>query len=274
MGHSKSASHIAIAALSVGLLASGTNAARAADASSGGGWTGPYIGVSGGGEIFNNKWKAESMGPGNAYGVDPSSADRGLVGAGGRFGGYAGWDLPVAPNFIAGIEGDIAGIVGGKKSATGIPGATYNYPSMGINGVTPLDSVSAKPNFDAGLRARLGYVVDPMFLVYGTTGVAFQNTDYKANCPGSSTTSTASFCGVPESQTLSKTLVGWTLGAGAEAKLANQLFARLEYRYADFGSQNLNFFGSSNLGADSFSAKADPSSHIITIGITYRFGSL
>ena len=173
--------------------------------------------------------------------------------------------------FIAGVEGDIAGIFGNKKTITGIPGATYAFPTTGINNGTPVDSVSATPNFDAGLRARLGYVLYPTVLVYGTTGVAVQNTDYKTNCPGNSA---ASWCGVPENQTISKTLVGWTLGAGAEAKLADQLFARFEYRYAGFGSETMTFFGGTNSGADSFSAKTDPSSHIITVGITYRFGSL
>jgi outer membrane immunogenic protein len=81
-------------------------------------------------------------------------------------------------------------------------------------------------------------------------------------------------CGAPEAGRITKTAVGWTLGAGGEGKLSDAFSVRVEYRYAGFERSNLNFFQGVNSGADSFSAKADPSSHIVTLGITYHFGGL
>jgi outer membrane immunogenic protein len=264
MGHSKKASHIAITvALGAGLWASGTVSALAADTTPAAGWSGAYVGLLTGVDAENNDWKASSVGPNNVYGVDAASSKASLDKTGGRLGGYAGWTLPIDAHFVAGVEGDFAGVFGGKKTVSGIPGISYG-------GLTPDDSISARRDWDASLRARIGYAVDPEFLVYGAGGVAFQDTEYKANCPATS----ASWCGVPESAGTTTTSVGWTLGAGGEGKLTDALSVRVEYRYAGFERSNLNFFQAANSGGDSFSAKADPSSHVVTLGITYRFGNL
>ena len=34
----------------------------------------------------------------------------------------------------------------------------------------------------------------------------------------------------------SNTMLGWTAGAGADVKVTEQVFGRVEYRYTDFGS--------------------------------------
>jgi outer membrane immunogenic protein len=267
MRYMKSASQGAVALFGVAL--SIASPAAADDLS---GWTGPYAGLVSGINFANNDWKGQSFGPGNIYGVDPTTNDQNVARAGGRFGALGGWDFAIGSNVVVGVQGDIAGVFGSKKTATGIPGASYNFPSLGVTGVVPVDTVSAEQNFDASIRARVGYVANPRFLVYGTTGMAIQNTDYKAFCPSSLTTSSA--CAVSESQTISKTMVGWTIGTGVEAKVAEQLSVTAEYRYASFGNQTLNFFPGGYSGYDSFSAKVSPDSHIITLGVIYRFGGL
>ncbi|MDR3440042.1 outer membrane beta-barrel protein [Telmatospirillum sp.] len=261
MGYANKASILTLA--TAGALLLGTGAALAADASAA--WSGPYVGVSIGGGFQDNDWKAKSVGPDNIFGVADSSRQATLDQAGGRFGGYAGWNLPVSPVVIVGLEADIAGIVGGKKTLTGMPGVDYQTALS--QGAVPADGISARADWDASLRARVGYLLDPALLVYGTTGVAFLDSEYKANCPA---TGMSSWCASPESGSISKTSVGWTVGAGAEGRVADNWSVRVEYRYAGFSGTTLNFFS----GYDAYSAKTDPSSHIVTFGLTYHFGNI
>ena len=261
MGHSNS--HFATAALGAGLWLSSAGLAAAADPSNAAdAWTGPYLGLSAGPEFDQGDWRATSVGPNNIYGVDPTSATKvSLDHAAGRLGAYAGWNFAVGPALIAGVEGDIAGIVSGKKSHNGLPGINYG-------GLAPADSVSVSPDFDSSIRARFGYALSPEILVYGAAGVAIRDVDFSASCPGNALNS---WCGVSESATATKTLVGWTFGAGVEHKLMDRVSVRLDYRYEDFGDTRVTFFPTTNFGADSFAAKVSQSSHVLALGITYRF---
>ncbi|MBP0500691.1 porin family protein, partial [Mycobacterium tuberculosis] len=71
----------------------------------------------------------------------------------------------------------------------------------------------AKQGVEGSIRARAGIALDPV-LLYGTGGVAI--TDSKLSGPLGSE---------------SKTHVGWTAGAGAEAKITQNIVGRVEYRY-------------------------------------------
>ncbi|MEO8882908.1 MAG: outer membrane beta-barrel protein, partial [Devosia sp.] len=75
-------------------------------------------------------------------------------------------------------------------------------------------------NWDGSIRGRLGYDAG-QFLPYVEAGVAFAN---------------ATAAGVGGSATATHT--GWVAGVGVEFMLADNLSANVEYRYADYGSQN------------------------------------
>ena len=57
---------------------------------------------------------------------------------------------------------------------------------------------------------------------------------------------------------------GWTFGPGFETMLTNNLSAKLEYRYSQFGRQTIGSTGIS----------MEPSTHAIRAGLSYRFGGL
>jgi len=95
------------------------------------------------------------------------------------------------------------------------------------------------------LRGRLGYAFDP-FMVYGTGGVALANAEI-SGAAGSD----------------SNTHVGWTVGAGAEALMTENVFGRLEYRYSDFGSKDYT------IGASTVSSGF--SEHSVTAGVGVKF---
>jgi outer membrane immunogenic protein len=257
MGYANNSTVLAFV-LVAGAAASVTGAATAADNAAA--WAGPYAGIELGGNFQNNEWKAQSVGPNNVFGVDSAYAKSDLSKAAGRIGGYGGYSLAVAPDVIVGVEADIAGDLGGKKSVAGIPGAAYGLQ-------TPADGISARADWDASIRARAGYVLDPALLLFGTAGVAFEDNEYKASCPSGGLTS---WCAQPETASKTKTAVGFTLGGGAEARISDNLSLRAEYRYADFSSTTVNLFS----GYDQVSTKVDPSSHLVILGLTYHFGAL
>lgn len=101
----------------------------------------------------------------------------------------------------------------------------------------------------ASVRGRAGYALDRL-LIYGTAGVAFADIG-QANTGG-----------VPESS--SDVLAGWTVGAGLEYAFTDRLTSRIEYRYADLGSQDY-----APAGLAPF--KQDYKFQAIRVGLSYKF---
>ena len=72
--------------------------------------------------------------------------------------------------------------------------------------------------WDAGIRARGGYLVTPGVLLFGTVGVAWQHVEVTMNC---SAAGVCGFNGIPAfSATNSKVLTGVSVGGGVDVKLA------------------------------------------------------
>jgi outer membrane immunogenic protein len=110
---------------------------------------------------------------------------------------------------------------------------------------------SLKQTWDASIRGRVGYLVTPFTMVYGTGGVAFGEVKGSFSYNGVILSCTTSGC-VPSGTSASAlanwsdTRVGGTGGAGIETDLGAWGFwrgvkARVEYRYTDFGSQTKTF---------------------------------
>lgn len=151
---------------------------------------------------------------------------------GGAVLGYGFGDTDVGANSID-TDGFIAGVFGGAQYQSGAfvyGGETdigYNWMSGSNAGVT------TETGIEGSLRARLGYAATESLLVYGTGGVAVGRVEV-TNAAGSDT----------------NTLVGWTAGAGVDAKLTDQIFGRLEYRYTDYGNKTFNPGGAGGINVD------------------------
>jgi outer membrane immunogenic protein len=151
------------------------------------------------------------------------------------------------------------GNFGGNRDAKAFGGQLYSgynwqngqivYGVEGDIGYSGNDNTSAgitsKNRVNGSVRGRIGYDLNP-FLLYGTAGVAA--TDNKVSGPTGSDTNTA---------------FGYTVGAGAEAFVTNNITARIEYRYTDY--QNKDF----DLGAASVSRGYDE--HSVKLGIGVKF---
>ena len=93
----------------------------------------------------------------------------------------------------------------------------------------------ARQTWDAGIRGRLGYLLDPTLLLYVTGGMQWQHFTATENCAiNACSPPPLPPNGAPYLQTNSTTRAGWTVGGGIEKMLRDRWLIRAEYRYADF----------------------------------------
>lgn len=141
---------------------------------------------------------------------------------GGLFGAFAGWNFQ-NDNIVYGVEGDMY----------------YNWNDGDKNVFGTRGNVGT--DWAGGVRGRLGYTFDRA-MIYGTAGW----------------TATRGFIELPGDDE-KKTLNGWTIGAGLDYAVTDNIFARGEYRFNDYGS------------ADFSGIDMDVKQHQLTIGVGVKF---
>jgi outer membrane immunogenic protein len=235
-------------------------------------WTGFYVGGSVGERWSNPTWTTNCIGapcsPPNifaAFATANPNADFNV--STGRFGGYVGYNLQASQLWVAGVEADFA-YGNGNQTMAGIPGQfTATVPPGG-------STASIKEGWDGSARARLGFLVTPAVLIYGTGGIAWQHAEADAQCPA-----VGSGCslGVADQEAYSTTMVGWTVGGGGEAMLWGNWLVRAEYRYSNYGTLQHAFFANTVVplappGTASINMSAPISTNMATVGLAYKFG--
>jgi outer membrane immunogenic protein len=205
-------------------------------------WTGGYVGLQVGGA-----WQRLGDAA-NAPLLPPIAGTPGLPGysdttntASGLFaGGHIGFNYQFGDFLVAGVEGDVEGA------------SVHNYAFAYGAGFGPY-SVETYNNLRASARARLGYALGH-WLLYGTAGGAWANFS-----------TGHSFVVGANSDNSNYTPLGWTLGAGVEYAFMGNLSARLEYRYADYGTSTI-YSATPGLA---YGERA--TEHSLRAGISYRF---
>jgi outer membrane immunogenic protein len=238
-------------------------------------WTGFYVGGEVGGSWSDSRWTTTSLvnvGTGLPItGIDASSP-RNFSSSGIRAGGYAGYNWRASPNIVWGIEGDIA-YADHSNRTVGIPGCTILCTAPFVAALGP-DQATVQTRWDASLRARLGFLVTPDALIYGTGGVAWQNITTSATCAH---TPTDSFCGFLPAGTIvtnanSFNQVGWTVGVGIDWHVFGNWIARAEYRYSQFSDANGLLNLSAGVDTSTIAYNLRTNINIATVGIAYKFG--
>lgn len=197
-------------------------------------WTGFYAGAAFGAGGMVNKINTAGGGVSSAFNGGGQSGVLGSI--------YGGVDYQLTQRGIVGLLGELSyGGFQGTVNATTAAGTAA--------------SVSQNSGFGWSALARIGFLASPSTLLYmagGYTGQIIQSNAFASGPGGTANAST------------SNTVNGWTVGPGFESLLTNNLSAKLEYRYSQFGSQTLAGTGIS----------MQPSSHAMRVGLTYRFGGL
>jgi outer membrane immunogenic protein len=223
-------------------------------------WTGVYGGlnIGGGWESNNaNNLVTPYWDPTFPFGVSPfgtnlfflpastsnSGTSGGIVG-----GAQVGYNFQFNPSIVVGVETDFQGSsIGNNDQSQGVPfyaspltaGATLLVPVVAINGGhSGIDWIGT-------VRGRLGWLVTPSLLVYGTAGFAYAGA---------------------YSLGYSDTRTGWTAGGGVEYMFSPRWSAKVEYLYADLSSGGMTGgFGWS------YGYHDHPQVNIVRAGVNYHF---
>jgi opacity protein-like surface antigen len=119
---------------------------------------------------------------------------------------------------------------------------------------------TATPWYATG-TARFGYAANNL-LFYVKGGGAWMSVDYTGDVLNS-------IGGTLDTAQVSDNRVGWTVGGGLELGITEQLSAKIEYDYLDFGSKTYNLVYPI-VGVTSAVA-FETQTHFITVGLNYRF---
>jgi outer membrane immunogenic protein len=200
-----------------------------------------------------------------------STNPKGFIG-----GGEIGYNQQVG-QFVWGVEADVSGAsIKGSDVQAGV--APFSVaPGVNTNAVAVGAAADQKLDFFATLRGRLGFLVMPTLLAYGTGGFAFGHV--------STTTALAEIVGGPCScgpfpvvaASSSATLPGWTVGGGLEWMIAPQWSVKGEYLYYDLGtlSTPLSIVQTNGAGTPFFGATVGSSAvvkgNIVRAGVNFHF---
>ncbi len=198
-------------------------------------WNGAYVGGQigygfGKSKLTDNPDPSDSEAP-NSTSFKPNGFLGGI---------YAGYNFNVGNSVILGVDGDFS-YDNLKKSISAFDS------DLNMNA-----SAESKLQWSSAVRGRVGYAVD-RFLPYIAGGVAFGNVKNTVSIDN------YTYSG-------SKTMTGWTLGAGLDYAATDNVILRFEYRYTDFGKKN---FYAGN--ADTIDASDKFTTNDIRIGVAYKF---
>lgn len=139
---------------------------------------------------------------------------------GGVVGGFVGYNWQLSNGFVVGLEGDV----------------DYNFNEESAAGI------DVGTDWSGSVRGRVGYAFDRA-LVYGAAGWTFTNGYVDG-------------AGVDENETFH----GWTVGAGVDFAVMDNVFLRGEYRYNDFGDKDI--LPGLNVDLDQ---------HVVKVGVGVKF---
>lgn len=193
-------------------------------------WTGPYVGLQAGYNWFESDNRVNGFSP-------STSPDGPSVGA---FAGY-NYQFDNSP-LVIGVETDL-----------NYGGADARRHTAGFTGLSDT-RIRNESDFNGAVRGRIGYAFD-RFLVYGAGGLAYSDREVKARAEGAG--------GVSGSD--DTIAVGWTVGGGVEAAISDNVTARVEYRYSDYGTDSFSVAGSR--------VKSDLTENRVMLGVGYKFST-
>lgn len=212
-------------------------------------WAGLYIGAQIGG--FSSDPSARALDGKLKEAIHKNSLPKpsGFVG-----GLYAGSDVDFGNGFILGVDTDI--IWSDKKDTAVIDNYTLAandvdffkklLQNAGIKvegnvelkeGDKGVDSLSLEENWTGATRVRLGFGINRI-MPYIAGGIAYAQLKEVASI-SIQDKDTGNLIAKGDLSDDTKTMIGYTLGAGVAFAMTDNVVARAEYRYSDFGKRKL-----------------------------------
>lgn len=184
------------------------------------------------------------------------------------FGGHAGGGAATGvneasltggrlPTFDAGDEIEMSGMLGGvfagintlsDSMLLGIEGDVGIGTVEGTLNYFDTESITSTIDWNAHLRGRVGVSVDSAsFYLAGGLAIASNSVFVDADF---------------DEDEDSAVHIGWTIGGGVEFAVTENIIARAEYLYDDYGSADYTLFGSN--------WSQDINSHTVRVGLSFR----
>ena len=227
-------------------------------------WSGFYVGGNVGGGLLQDKYTAL---PGNGLdtaGTQFEISDTNFIG-----GFQIGANYQFGPAVI-GVEG--------SWDFSALSLTTLNAANLAP--VPTTEKSQTNENWFATVAGRLGYAFNTV-LVYAKGGAAWMQVDYTQYTLNAQKSNV-----VNSQQQLADTRFGFLVGGGVEYAMTEQLSARFEYDFLDFGSNDYSFNNltfppqtiiptpvpaptSTPVGPAPFSITSYV--HLFTVGLNYRF---
>jgi len=207
-------------------------------------WSGIYLGGHIGGGILVDSVSQNGVSTGGF-----NLATTGNLRPAGVIGGVqVGANYELAP-WVFGIEG--------TWTDSAIQGNTLITCSACTIGATPItqERFTSQAQWFATLTGRAGYAAND-WLFYAKAGGAWMRVRYTEDLLAGAATATT--------QNLNDNRTGFTVGAGIEFGLVENISAKVEYDFYDFGSKNYNFASITPV-----TVKSDV--HTLTVGLNYKF---
>lgn len=180
-------------------------------------WTGPYIGASVG-WIGSYNRVTDVDGFQDAVGTEHTYDRSGVTG--GLYVGY-NWQMT---NWLLGVEADASGAsVKSSHVLDDTPGSGFDMDAI----------AESKVYWTSTFRGRVGYLVTPSLLFYGTGGLAL------AGIKNSVSDFDAGVFDPTDSVSRTSTRIGWAAGGGIEYMFTPNVIGRVEGLYMDFDDKTL-----------------------------------
>jgi len=247
--------HALLAAVSLLAISGTVGTASAADfdAPSYASWTGFYGAIGGGGRYgFSGVPIDQFDDQGDLLGPIGGGRDLGDVGAFGTV--ELGYDKQFEGSNL------VIGVVGNFDFGEALSAAVNETTMGGVSAVA-----SWKVDNSWGIGARAGFQASRSTLFYGVVG--FTQADITTSVSAGMGTMASTFSD-------SDWESGFFVGAGIETMLTDQIGAKLEYRYANYGGASVISDTFSTMGSDVANrAKADLETHSVRGTLVWRFGN-
>lgn len=271
-------------------------------------WTGFYGGGNFGAGLSRNQFSQDafqssfftsaSFDPAQFFGITPGTA-LGTANGLGPLGGFtagANWQVPGTP-WVFGIEGefmfsDLQGSTSNSQSQafalTEFPfldGSLFGFTAFANNNFN--EQLSTNVRDIATITGRFGIAAGPggqtLWYVKGGGAWAKTNWDEQFSASGLGCFSiVTTFCSAFDANGTANADTskwGWVVGTGVEWALWNNLSAKIEYEFIDFGGQDLSLNGNQTINSTFGSLNTeytrnihvDQQIHVVKVGLNYRF---
>jgi outer membrane immunogenic protein len=171
-------------------------------------------------------------------------------------GGQVGANYEFVP-WVVGIEGSWTDSAISGSTLIGCSACSVTPPPPSVTVPISQERFTSQAEWFAALTGRVGYAAND-WLFYAKAGGAWMNVRYTEDLLTTGAPITAA------TQVFTDNRTGFTVGAGIEFGLVENLSAKVEYDFYDFGSKNYNFNAITPVSVNS-------NLHTIIVGLNYKF---